>query len=52
MILTFMIDEYEHRYNEHKIALGSVKTAVPLSEEQLQNLEKMLQKQWTIKQSN
>lgn len=43
--LTFMIDEYEHRYNEHKgLLLGSVKTAVPLSEEQLQNLEKNVAK--------
>ncbi len=40
-----MIDEYEHRYNEHKgLLLGSVKTAVPLSEEQLQNLEKNVAK--------
>lgn len=43
--LTFMINEYEHRYNEHKgLLLGSVKTAVPLSEEQLQNLEKNVAK--------
>ena len=38
--LSFMIDEYEHRYNDYKgLLLGSVKTAVPLSDEQLQKLE-------------
>ncbi|WP_165003648.1 MULTISPECIES: ATP synthase F1 subunit delta [unclassified Enterococcus] len=43
--LLFMIDEYEHRYNEHKgLLLGSVRTAVPLSEEQLQKLEKNVAK--------
>lgn len=38
--LSFMIDEYEHRYNDYKgLLFGSVKTAVPLSDEQLQKLE-------------
>ncbi|MGM9904403.1 ATP synthase subunit delta [Enterococcus sp. 10A9_DIV0425] len=43
--LGLMIDEYEHRYNEHKgLLLGSVKTAVPLSDEQLKRLEENVAK--------
>ncbi|OJG35763.1 ATP synthase F1, delta subunit [Enterococcus devriesei] len=38
--LPFMIDEYEHRYDElNKIAHGTVTTAVPLSEEKKHELE-------------
>lgn len=43
--LLFMIDEYEHRYNENNgLLLGTVKTAVPLSDEQLKKLEQNVAK--------
>ncbi|MBO0430671.1 ATP synthase F1 subunit delta [Enterococcus sp. DIV0660C] len=43
--LLFMIDEYEHRYNESNGLLrGTVKTAVPLSDEQLEKLEQNVAK--------
>lgn len=39
-----MIEEYERRYDEHQgLLLGSVTTAVPLSDEQRIQLERMLQ---------
>lgn len=38
--LSYIIDEYEHLYNEYRgLLLGNVKTAVPLLDEQLKNLE-------------
>ena len=51
--LLFMIEEYERRYDEHQgLLLGSVTTAVPLSDEQRIQLEKNVAKQWTINQLN
>lgn len=48
-----MIEEYERRYDEHQgLLLGSVTTAVPLSDEQRIQLEKNVAKQWTINQLN
>ncbi|MGK0550773.1 ATP synthase F1 subunit delta [Enterococcus faecalis] len=38
--MLLMIDEYEHRYDEHqRIVLGTVTTAVPLTKEQHQAME-------------
>ena len=43
--LLFMIEEYERRYDEHQgLLLGSVTTAVPLSDEQRIQLEKNVAK--------